>query len=104
MTIIAGFVIFYAIISRFDDIFVMLDIFTDKHNHTNDQPMRLRKTHLGGLFTLIFLMIAIMFASTNSIYFLDDNIIEVKSMIPLIALEDKENIKSDELTIIIKLE
>jgi hypothetical protein len=66
-----------------------LDIFIYLHNHFLGQPMFIKKTFIGGLFSIGFLAFAISLISRLSINYLHQNIIETKMLVPLVTLENE---------------
>jgi hypothetical protein len=69
------------------------DIYQFKHNYENNKKMIKRKTLFGGVFTLIFISIAlsIIFKATLSLAI--DNIHETKALVSLVALQERyENV------------
>jgi hypothetical protein len=65
------------------------DIFSQQHNYEEDQPIYIRKTLIGGLFTTAFYFAAVGIVFSMILSFLIDNIRETKALVPLAALEQQ---------------
>lgn len=104
---IAAFItIFIAIltIEIYKKVIFYFDIYTDKHNHELLAPMTLKKNTIGGIFSLFFIIIAIIFIGSAIIDFQMRNIQETKSIIPLALLENEvENFKNPDLTLSLQI-
>jgi hypothetical protein len=61
----------------------IFDIFNVNHNHIVDDPMQLKRTTLGGLFTILFIVSAAVLILISLLLFFMDNIVENKALIPL---------------------
>lgn len=78
-----------------------IDLYSDKHNYELNAPMKLMKTEIGGFFTIIFIILAIILISSDSIRFKLNNIDETKALVPLVTLEnDVDEFPAEQLTII----
>jgi hypothetical protein len=73
--------------SRVIPAYQTIDIFAKAHNHFVGEAMFIRKTALGGLFSVLFMLLAAMFLSASFATFILDNIVETKALVPLVALE-----------------
>lgn len=80
-------VIFLFISNKLKHTLKDLDIFIYLHNHFLGQPMFIKKTYIGGLFSIGFLAFAVSVISKLSINYLHQNIIETKMLVPLVTLE-----------------
>lgn len=67
----------------------LLDLYINSHDNKIDHPLVLKKTKIGGTFTLIFIGIGIFILGFNVINFLLRNVTENKSLQPLSTLENK---------------
>lgn len=65
-----------------------IDIYTDGHEQETGKPIILRKTSVGGLFTIYFFISAVVTAAGLLMSFIMDNIEENKSLIPLVTLDE----------------
>lgn len=65
------------------------DMYSTIHNYIINEPMFVRKNKLGGLFSLIFFIAALLFIFITVISFIADNIYEDKALVPLIILEQE---------------
>jgi hypothetical protein len=66
-----------------------IDIFSQRHNYDIDQPMYIRKTLIGGIFTTAFIFASIAIIFSMFLSYAIDNIRETKALVPLAALEQK---------------
>ena len=69
------------------------DLYTNIHFNEINTPIIYKKTRIGGIFSLIFVFIAIIIAVDAFLAYLYDNVAEIKSTLPLFLLE--EEIKAD---------
>jgi hypothetical protein len=69
-----------------------LDIYSNYHNYSNQKTMLIRRTIIGGIFSIAFALTSISVVSKLSTFYALENVIEGKALVPLIALE--ENYKS----------
>lgn len=76
------------------NLFSNVDIYGKNHNHFNNRIMYTRKSSLGGLFSVLFVLTAIGFISISFVNYGLDNIVEQKALVPLVSLqEDYSTIK-----------
>jgi hypothetical protein len=75
--------------SKRDKIFKKLDVFKKAHNHFVDEVMYIRTRAIGGLFSLFFVYIALLFIIASLVTYSINNIEETKALVPLVTLEDK---------------
>jgi hypothetical protein len=74
----------------------MIDIYTDGHNNPRSSILYLRKTVIGGIFTLIFILLAFLLIIVTIIEFRYSNWTETKSLIPVVIIFDEvEKFESD---------
>ncbi len=66
-----------------------VDMYSMEHNYGEDVVVYIRKTIIGGIFTIIFYGAAIIILFRSTISFSNDNIVETKALVPLIALEQQ---------------
>lgn len=69
--------------------FRTFDLFKKNHNHFVDEVMYIRKQPIGGLFSLWFVLLALLFIVISLTDYLIDNIEETKALVPLVAVEEK---------------
>ncbi|CAG9336316.1 lztr1_1 [Blepharisma stoltei] len=81
-----GFLLIIFILMFFASILSRIDIYTSSHNHLLNVSMILTKTKIGGFFSIIFGVLAIILVSDSIITFKLDNITEQKSLVPLVVL------------------
>ena len=79
----------FLLVNKLRGVISKLDIFSDKHNHNIGSEMYLKRTKLGGYFSILFLLLALVLISMSLIYYSIDNIIENKALVPLITLEEE---------------
>ncbi|OMJ78639.1 hypothetical protein SteCoe_21516 [Stentor coeruleus] len=96
----AGFLIFITV-PKLRITLSKLDYFSEKHNTMINQPLIKTKTALGGFFTFIFIIFAIIYTSQIINSYANDNIIETKSLVPSVTIE--EIFSSSEFIISIEL-
>jgi hypothetical protein len=65
-----------------------LDLYSKLHSHFVDEPMVVRVTPLGGLFSVLFVLVALIFIYSTLIVFILDNIAETKALVPMVTLEE----------------
>ncbi|CAG9336315.1 unnamed protein product [Blepharisma stoltei] len=69
------------------NLLVKIDLYTTYHNNTIGKAMFLLKTKFGGAFTIVFIIIAIIIMLDALVNYSLNNILELKSMIPLVVLD-----------------
>jgi hypothetical protein len=77
---------FYCVANK-QNLFAKIDLYKKLHNHVVDEPMYRRATGLGGLFTVMFVLIALFFIFSALITFSLENIEETKALVPMVTLE-----------------
>ncbi|CAG9320892.1 LZTR1_7 [Blepharisma stoltei] len=78
------------------------DIYDDKHNEDN-QPMYKRKTYIGGLFSLLTTLWAFFIVIQYILQQSYDNVIETKSLIPLLHLYQQAGKFSGDISVSLSL-
>lgn len=92
--------IIFISVNRLRNALDKIDMFEECHNYDSEQFMKLRTTKIGGVFTIIYLTIAVTFIAISIMLFYLDNIEEIKNLVPSIILEDDYTInKADHLYI-----
>lgn len=71
--------------------FKSTDIFKQNHNEKLGQPMILRKTEIGGCFTMLFITASIYLSLITLIYFFLENISISQALVPLVSIEQGYN-------------
>lgn len=90
------FMIIYLLLPKLQNIVVKLDLFKTSHNYALIIPMVMTKTKCGGVFSLLFILAAILMISLSTIQYDQKNIEESKALIPLVILSQiEENISAD---------
>lgn len=92
---ITGVVIFFCIVAigifsvkKFRNNLRYIDIYSNMHNHELLVPMIMKKTNIGGFFTVIFIAATMVYFGTSIIEYYYNNIQETKALVPLIVLEN----------------
>jgi hypothetical protein len=70
-------------------VFRKLDLFKKSHNHFVDEVIHIRKRPIGGLFSVLFIMIALFFIVVCLATFAVDNVEETKALVPLVVIAEK---------------
>ena len=73
------------------------DLFINIHSQKLGTPVVLRKTFIGGIFSIYFLSIALITICVGLMGFIYDNVSEIKTLVPILTLTDE--IKSSTLTV-----
>ena len=95
---ISGFFILlgFLVVRKMRNWIVGLDHFTNSHNYKLDVPLISKHTLLGGVFTFLYIVAALIIISNSLIIYSVDNEIESKSLIPLVVLQETiEKISGD---------
>ncbi|OMJ76398.1 hypothetical protein SteCoe_24230 [Stentor coeruleus] len=66
---------------------INFDIYSLSHNYNLNQPLYFKKTFFGSVFTIIFIVFAIIITSQAIVIYIKDNIFETKTLMPLVVLE-----------------
>lgn len=101
--IMIGIVTLFATIQKVRKVIIMFDIFTKLHNYIIDKKMWIKKTELGGLFSVAFAVVAIMFFLINTLEFLNGNIFEDKALVPTITMEKLDSVNAKDFIISLSL-
>ena len=81
-----------------------IDIYKDKHNTKLNEYLLLKQTKIGGCFSVLFLVTAIILMGSTFINFSLGNIQESKGLVPLVVLEaDVDAFQASEILIIVWL-
>ena len=76
-------------IQKFRNNIFKLDLYIDKHNRELNQKMILIKTQCGGIFSLLFLLVLLVFIGSTVISFEYGNIEESKNLVPVVVLQSE---------------
>jgi hypothetical protein len=74
--------------AKFRGCITEMDKFDDAHNYEDEVPLVTRKTFIGGIFTCFYLILAIIVIVGSIILFNMDNVLESKSLIPFVVLQE----------------
>jgi hypothetical protein len=75
--------------TRFRKFISKIDIYIYNHNHFVNSPMQVKRTLLGGTFTIFVICFATMIVTNQSVSYIMDNSIETKALVPLVAIEEE---------------
>lgn len=92
--IVISLISFIVIISLFSfmktrRILTNLDMYTLQHNYKLDHPMVARKTIIGGIASISFIVVAMSIVFSMGLTYGLDNIVETKALVPLVVLEQE---------------
>ena len=73
----------------------IVDMYTTKHNHKLLVPMYIKKTSLGGFFTLLYIFAAIVFVTISLMKYSMVNLTQYSTLVPLITTENQVKISSN---------
>ena len=87
---VIGFLILLSLlpIRKIRPCLIELDQFDDGHNYEDEVPLVTRKTIFGGVFSFIYIILAIVVIISTVVLFFMDNVIENKSLIPFVVLKE----------------
>ena len=66
-----------------------LDLFKEYHNYVVNEPMKLKQTFIGGIFSLVFILVAVFMIFIAVLIYSEDNIQENKALVPLVTIEEE---------------
>lgn len=66
-----------------------LDLYSLRHNYGDENAMYIRKTLIGGIFSIMFISVALSIVFRMTLTYVFDNIIETKALVPLIAFQNQ---------------
>ena len=76
-----------------------IDIFTTRHPTEIGDPIIVRKTRFGGVFTIVFIFAVIAIVIASIVTYLLDNITEIRSLVPKESIEEDITADSLEITV-----
>jgi N-acetylneuraminic acid mutarotase len=94
LTLLACSLFFYRVVWNY---LSCIDVFSKEHNKCLGIPIIYNKTPIGGIFSVIFLLVALVLVISALIGFRMDNLQEYRALIPVVTL--KEEIVSDSLSL-----
>lgn len=71
-----------------------LDLFVSNHGQEINIPVIYRKTKLGGVFSLIYILVASIIIISSFMTYQLDNIIEIKALVPLVTIDESISTKN----------
>lgn len=89
LIICAAFICTFIGIKQKRYLFKKLDLYTKNHNHFIGEIMYVKARAAGGLFSVLFLLLALIFIFTTIVNYREDNIQESKALVPLVTLEEE---------------
>lgn len=89
-------IIWFALHKRFRVFIKIADIFKQNHNDKLNEPMILKKTEIGGCFTILFVIAGACLSAVTIIYFTLENSSTSQALVPLVSiLQDYPDISGD---------
>ncbi|CAG9318579.1 unnamed protein product [Blepharisma stoltei] len=79
---------------------ISIDLYSASHNHFVNQVMYLKQSSLGGIFSIVFMVLAVMIICNGIAGYIVNNVVEVKSLVPLVVLENEVSRFESNLTIV----
>ena len=70
-------------------VLVSIDLYNSLHNYELDVPMMMRKTFFGSIFSMIFIILALILLIQTLILYFMDNVAEDKALLTMVLLEDQ---------------
>lgn len=64
-----------------------IDLYTELHNYEVDRPMYLINNKFGGVFSLVFICLAVILFGITLINYKENNILETKGLVPKVVLD-----------------
>lgn len=92
-----------AVNKKIKSLLPQFDIYKKNHNHDIGQNMLMKKNKLGGLFAIAFVVISIVLVITEILSYNYDRIVENKTLVPLVILNEIEDEFKGNITIIVAL-
>mmetsp|Transcript_34294 Transcript_34294/g.60025 ORF Transcript_34294/g.60025 Transcript_34294/m.60025 type:complete len:1030 (+) Transcript_34294:49-3138(+) len=86
---VSSIVIYICLEDNHKKYFVKLDMFRKAHNHFINEVMYIRVSPIGGLFSLLYILVAVFFVSVSLVTFSISNVEETKALVPLVTIEEK---------------
>ena len=81
------FLLVFTLVPKVQHITVKLDLFKTDHNYTLNEALVMDKTILGGLFSIMFMLVALIMISSSILDYENNNIEETKALMPVVILE-----------------
>ena len=75
-----------------------LDIFTLHHNYTIGKEMVMKRTRVGGFFTILMGLVICYLLTTDLLFYFFDNVIETKTSIPVVVVNQNWGEISGDIT------
>ena len=89
MGAIAGWLILAFFVStRYRNALKRIDLYTSLHSQKENEPVMLKRTEIGGLFSAIFLVISLISIAAAIASYSSNNITEIKGLVPFITVTD----------------
>ena len=73
------------------------DIYTDKHTNRLGEPVVHKKTYTGGMFSILFVVLAVLFSINTILIFYIENVEETKGLVPLVTVFEDYKFKAEVL-------
>lgn len=96
-----GLCLFFVIFScdKLKSCFVSLDFYSNFHNYILNVPLIKRNTTIGSISSFIFIVIALIVIAQSLVIFINDNIDETKSLVPLVILANEIDVFTANYTV-----
>ncbi|CAG9336306.1 unnamed protein product [Blepharisma stoltei] len=82
-----GVILIFIFVKKAKKLLKYIDLYVSSHNYILGDPMILRSTQIGGVFSLAFIFGAIIIIFISIFQYASNNIYETKSLVPLVVLE-----------------
>ena len=98
-----GLIVGFFLFAKTRKFLIKLDFYSDLHNFQLDQPMYLISNKFGGVFSMVFICLAIILFVSTIINYRDNNILETKGLVPKVVLDyEVDDYVADDLTVVVK--
>mgnify|MGYP002811579963 CR=1 FL=1 len=69
-----------------------IDVYTEKHNYFWNISMTLKRTFLGGTFTVLFLITAVLVVMITFTNYVLNNVVETKALVPSVTIAERYDV------------
>jgi len=93
---VAFFAVFFVLtrFQRIRDYVTTFDLYKAMHKHQLNKPMIFKTTFIGGLFSVLFYVLAILLCLNSLLIFYYENVEEYKSLVPLVTVDNTYDFQS----------
>ena len=96
--LIMGIIIISIIFNPFLSKLQLIDLFTESHKQELGKNVVYKKTSIGGIFSLFFILVGGVLVLSGFLNYYLDNVTEIKALIPLISLDEEIHADSVNIT------